>query len=144
MSFAGDRFCTYACLGYGDCAKVCPRNAISVDENGVASIEPSKCIGCGLCVKACPNGLIHIIKDTERVAIKCSNHKKGADVRKICSNGCIACGKCVKNCPEGAITLVDNLAVIDYEKCSACGTCKDVCPVGCIHEGHFRCGAHFE
>ena len=144
MSFSGDRFCTFACLGYGDCMRACPRAAISINENGVADIDPVKCIGCGICVDTCPNGLIHLIKDTERVVVKCNSRKKGADVRKYCANGCIACGKCVKNCPEGAITLIDNLAVIDYDKCTGCGTCRKVCPVGCIHEGSFICGSHFE
>ena len=35
MAYSGDKFCTFACLGYGDCAAVCPQNAITV-ENGVA------------------------------------------------------------------------------------------------------------
>lgn len=144
MNYSGDRFCTFACLGYGDCVAVCPRSAICVDERGVANVDPRRCIGCGLCVAACPNDIIHLVRDTARVAVKCSNHYKGAAVRKYCVNGCIACGKCVKACPEGAITLVDNLATIDYDKCVGCGACKSACPVGCIHEGSFICGAHFE
>ena len=144
MSYLGDRFCTFACLGYGDCAAVCPRDAICITEKGIAEIDPRKCIGCGLCVKTCPNGLIHLINDTSRVVVKCNNHYKGAAVRKYCANGCIACGKCEKSCPEGAIKVVDNLARIDYDKCTGCGTCKSVCPVHCIHEGNFICGAHFE
>ena len=144
MSFSGDRNCTFSCLGYGDCAAVCPRNAICITERGVAEIDPRKCIGCGLCVKTCPNSIIHLIKDTERVVVKCSNHYKGAAVRKVCLNGCIACGKCEKTCPHGAIKVVDNLATIDYDKCTGCGKCKEVCPVHCIHAGNFICGAHFE
>jgi len=144
MSFSGDRFCTFACLGYGDCVRVCPRNAICINSKNIAEIDPRKCIGCGLCVKTCPNGIIHIVEDTERVVVKCNSHNKGAEVRKYCSNGCIACRKCEKACPEGAITVVDNLAVIDYDKCTGCGKCKSVCPVGVIHEGSFKCGAHFE
>ena len=144
MSYSGDRFCTFACLGYGDCVKVCPRNAICITEKGIAEIDPRKCIGCGLCAKACPNGIIHLVKDTERVVVKCNSHSKGAEVRKYCNNGCIACKKCEKSCPSGAITVVDNLAVIDYDKCTGCGVCKNVCPVGVIHAGNFRCGAHFE
>ena len=144
MSYSGDRFCTFACLGYGDCAKVCPRDAICITERGVAEIDPRKCIGCGLCAKICPNNIIHIIRDTSRVAVKCSNKYKGASVRNFCKTGCIACGKCEKSCPADAIHVIDNLAVIDYDKCTGCGICRDVCPVHCIHEGNFRCGSHFE
>ena len=144
MSYAGDRSCHYACLGYGDCVNVCPREAIKIGERGVAEIDPKKCIGCGLCVKTCPKGVISLIEDTARFVIKCSNHDKGAAVMKVCKNGCIACGKCAKTCPHGAISIVDNLAVIDYSKCTACGECHKVCPTGCIHAGNFICGSHFE
>ena len=97
-----------------------------------------------MCVKECPNNIIHLIRDTARVAVTCNNHYKGAQVRQFCKNGCIACGKCEKTCPTGAIVVKDNLASIDYEKCIDCGACREVCPVKCIHEGNFICGAHFE
>ena len=142
MAYSGDKFCTFACLGHGDCAKVCPQNAISI-ENEVAKVDPQKCIGCGICVRECPNGIIHLINDTSRVVVECSNHDKGADVRKYCSNGCIGCMKCQKTCPNGAITVDRNLATIDYSLCTGCGACAEVCPVHCIHEGNFICGAHF-
>ncbi len=144
INYSGDRFCTFACLGYGDCVNVCPRDAICIDERGVAHVDPRRCIGCGLCVRTCPNHIIHLIRDTSRVVVKCNNHRKGAVVRKNCENGCIACGKCEKICPHDAIHVIDNLAVIDYDKCTGCGNCRDACPVGCIHEGNFICGAHFE
>ena len=142
MAYSGDKFCTFACLGYGDCAKVCPQDAITV-ENGVAIVNPRKCIGCGICTRECPNGIIHLIPDVTRVVVECSNHDKGAITRKACSNGCIGCMKCQKTCPSGAITVIDNLATIDYSKCTGCGACVEVCPVHCIHEGNFICGAHF-
>jgi len=142
LSYSGDKLCAFACLGYGDCVRICPKNAIRLD-NGVARVDPRKCIGCGMCVRECPKNIIHLIRDTERVVVECSNHDKGPVVRKSCKNGCIACGKCEKSCPEGAIKVVDNLATIDYDKCTGCGTCVSVCPVHCIHEGNFICGAHF-
>ena len=40
--------------------------------------------------------------------------------------------KCQKSCPADAIHVVDNLAVIDYDKCTGCGTCVAGCPVGCL------------
>lgn len=141
-AFNGDRFCTFACLGYGDCMKVCPRGAISI-QGGIAKVDSSKCIGCGLCAKTCPKKIIHLVKDTTRVVVKCSNQNKGAEVRKICSSGCIGCMKCEKNCPTGAITVKDNLATIDYSKCTACGLCAEVCPVHCLEEGSFLCGSRF-
>ena len=141
MTYNGDKFCTFACLGYGDCQKVCPRNAISV-KNGVAKVDPTSCIGCGMCVRTCPNGIIKLIEDTSRVAVLCSNHDKGAVTRKACTNGCIACGKCVKACTHGAISVEHNLAVIDYDKCFGCGECAKACPIGCLIEENFICGAH--
>lgn len=142
MAYSGDKFCTFACLGYGDCAVVCPQNAISI-ENGVARINSRKCIGCGICVRECPNSIIHLINDTSRVVVECSNHDKGAQTRKACTNGCIGCMKCEKACPSGAIKVVNNLATIDYSLCTGCAECVKVCPVHCIHEGNFICGAHF-
>lgn len=141
VAYSGNKSCIYACLGYGDCAVVCPQNAITV-ENGVARVNSRKCIGCGICVRACPNSIIHLIRDTSRVVVECSNHDKGAQTRQYCSNGCIGCMKCQKVCPNGAITVTNNLAQIDYSLCTGCGECVKVCPVHCIHEGNFICGAH--
>ena len=142
MSYSGDKVCNFACLGYGDCARACPQDAISI-EDGIAHVNPRKCIGCGICVRECPNSIIHLINDTSRVVVECSNHDKGAVTRKACTNGCIGCMKCQKTCPHGAITVVDNLATIDYSLCTGCAECVKVCPVHCIHEGSFICGTHF-
>ena len=128
--YGGEAHCTQGCLGYGDCVKVCPENAICI-ENGIAHVDPRKCIGCGLCAKACPNHVISLIDDIEKAVITCNNKEKGAVARKKCSNACIKCKKCEKACPLNAIK-VDDIAVIDYSICEGCGTCLDVCPTGCI------------
>ena len=39
LNYSGDKLCAYACLGYGDCARVCPEGAISVVD-GVAKVDP--------------------------------------------------------------------------------------------------------
>ena len=140
MSYSGDKSCTFACLGYGDCAKVCPVSAISI-KDGVAKVDPTACIGCGLCARTCPNKIIKLLDVSERVTVACSNHDKGASTRKYCKNGCIGCGLCARKCPSEAISIVDNLAVINYSKCTKCGKCAEVCPVKCIHEVNFNCGA---
>ena len=66
--------------------------------------------------------------------MRCSNKDKGGVTRKLCTTGCIGCKKCEKTCPQGAITVVDNLAVVDYDKCTGCGACAAACPTGCLHE----------
>ncbi|MBE6714442.1 MAG: RnfABCDGE type electron transport complex subunit B [Ruminococcaceae bacterium] len=140
MLFGGDGACTFGCLGYGDCAAICPHGAICMDD-GIARIDARKCIGCGLCVKSCPNKLIHMMPDVKREVIACHNKQKGADARSVCKNACIACGKCAKVCPVGAIVVADNLASIKYDKCISCSKCSEVCPVGCIKTADYS-GKH--
>ena len=129
--FGGQGACTYGCLGYGDCRKACPFDAICI-ENGLAKIN-ANCTGCGLCVKVCPNNIIAIAENMNIPVIMCQNHEKGGVVRKKCSKGCIACTKCVRECPVTAIVMEDNLAVIDPEKCNGCGHCAEICMTKCIH-----------
>lgn len=131
MLYGGSRACTMGCIGLGDCQKACPQGAICI-ENGIAHVDPRKCIGCGLCAKTCPNHLIELFPDTRRVVVVCSSHEKGALVRAKCSAGCLGCGLCARTCEHGAISVVNNLAVIDYEKCVSCGKCKDKCPTHAI------------
>jgi Na+-translocating ferredoxin:NAD+ oxidoreductase RNF subunit RnfB len=140
LFYGGDGHCTYGCLGYGDCEKVCPNGAICL-ENGIAHVDPRKCTGCGLCAKHCPNGVIRLFPDVSDSVVTCSNKEKGAIARKKCKNACIGCKKCELNCPEKAVTVVDNLAQIDYGKCVNCGKCAEVCPVHAIKRADFS-GIH--
>ena len=140
MLYGGSGMCTQGCIGLGDCQKVCPQNAVCI-ENGIAHIDTRKCVGCGLCAKTCPNHLIELFPDVRRVVVVCSSHEKGAVVRGKCSAGCIGCGLCARNCEHDAIHVVNNLAVIDYEKCVSCGKCESKCPVHAIKFADFS-GKH--
>ena len=124
--------CDFGCLGYGSCVKACQYGAIRV-ENGVAIVDRKKCVGCGMCAKACPKGLIELIEDGKQVAVRCSNHDKGMEVKKVCKAGCLGCSLCTKQCETGAITVNGNLAHIDYDKCVGCGKCAEKCPAKIIH-----------
>lgn len=127
----GPKGCVYGCLGYGDCANVCPVHAISIVK-GIAVVDPNVCIGCGLCSKTCPNHIIHMIPQIQKVFDRCSNPGMGKPVMEVCKAGCIGCTKCSKVCPEGAITMEGNLAYVDSGKCTGCGTCVEACPTKSI------------
>ena len=119
--------CQYGCLGFGNCVKKCPQNAISV-ENGVAVVERELCVGCGVCVDACPKHVIELVPKAATVLVDCSNHDKGSRTREACNIGCIGCKICEKSCPEQAITVDGNVSAIDYTKCVGCGICAEKCP----------------
>jgi len=135
----GPKACTYGCLGLGTCIAVCPFGAIS--QRGVAGsipdIDPELCTGCGRCVEECPVDVIELVPAETSVHVVCHSRDRGKTVRQLCSVGCIACKACEKVCPFDAIHVVDNLAVIDYDKCTECGLCTEKCPVNCI-EGQPR------
>ena len=132
MLYGGPDDCKYGCMGFGDCAAVCPVQAICL-KDGIAHVDSSVCIGCGKCEKACPKHIISLVPKNTSTAVMCNNKDKGADARKACKNACIGCKKCERTCPHGAITVTDNLARIDYEKCTGCGACAEACPTGCLH-----------
>jgi len=132
LYFGGDKKCDYGCTGYGDCVRVCPFDAIYVNEKGLAIVDEAKCTGCGKCIYACPKKIIKLVNESSRVSVLCSSKDKGAISKKICSVSCIGCGICAKNCPVSAITVDNNLATIDFEKCINCGICAIKCPTNAI------------
>lgn len=127
LCIGGDKICSTACLGSGDCKAVCKFNAVSV-SNGLAKINKDNCTACGTCVRNCPKKIIELIPKKAKVYVACSSKCKGKQVMDACKNGCIGCGLCAKSCPNDAITMVDNLPVYDYDKCTACFICLEKCP----------------
>ncbi|MBP3539322.1 MAG: RnfABCDGE type electron transport complex subunit B [Oscillospiraceae bacterium] len=129
MIFGGksNKTCTFACIGLGNCTRVCQFDAIHIVD-GVAKVNRNRCVGCGMCADACPKSIIKLIPESQKVMPACNNHDKGAKVMKMCDFGCIGCMKCQRECEAGAIKVVDFLAQVDPEKCIGCGHCAEVCP----------------
>lgn len=46
------------CSGCGTCIEVCPYNAISKNEKGLAEVTAAVCKGCGVCGASCPDRAI--------------------------------------------------------------------------------------
>ena len=148
--YGGPKTCTFACIGLGDCTKVCKFDAIHIVD-GVAKVDKDKCTGCGACAAACHEGAIAMVDGKAQLmrddycdglgdclpacptgarkpVVMCSNQDKGAVANKLCTTSCIACGMCERTCKFDAIHVVDGVARVDYDKCKGCGMCAQKCP----------------
>ena len=69
--FGSSLDCKIACLGLGDCARICPQEAIVIEN--MTAVVTNNCCGCGKCVSICPQNIIDLIPvDTKRTVI-CAN-----------------------------------------------------------------------
>ena len=128
----GPTQCAYGCLGFGNCVSACQFDALHINDRGVAEVDKEKCTNCGACREACPRNLIVEVPYKSKVFVNCANKDKGPTVAKVCANSCIACGICEKTCRFDAIHVVDNVAVVDYDKCKNCTMCAKACPRNAI------------
>ena len=90
LFYGGNGSCIFGCMGFGDCARACPQNAICM-QDGIACVNHTACIGCHKCEKTCPQGAITVDNFLARI-----------DWDK-----CTACGECAKVCPTGAMVSGD-------------------------------------
>jgi RnfABCDGE-type electron transport complex B subunit len=132
LVLGGQKECTWGCLGFDTCVKVCPFGAIKMSDEGLPIVDKDKCKACNKCVLACPKKLFTLVPVTHNVYVTCTSHDLGKDTKAVCPVGCIACKLCEKACQFDAIHVIDNLAVIDYHKCTSCGECVKVCPMKTI------------
>lgn len=121
--------CKDGCVGCGSCTAFCKFGAMKMVDGDVI-IDAEKCNGCGACAnaEACVQNIIKMVPRDATNFIPCSNTMEDdEEVRKTCGFGCIACSDCVRACPEGAVEIVNNHAVIDYDKCVGCVACTVKC-----------------
>ena len=127
----GSYMCSWACLGYGDCLRACPFDAMYVKDNMVEIIR-SKCVSCGMCIKACPRSILQLIPQRARVMSHCATREKLKSVSDVCDVGCINCLKCLKACPADAISYEKRRIEIDHGLCLAYGdACGEACVASC-------------
>ncbi len=128
----GDKACVYGCLGYGDCVRVCPFDAIHMQDDGLPYVDEEKCTACGLCVKACPRNIISLVPKSSYFFIKCVSKDFGPVVSKVCKKGCIGCAICVKVNNEQGIKMSNNLPVVDFTSFKGDKTGAEKCPTKVI------------
>ncbi|MBU0759135.1 MAG: RnfABCDGE type electron transport complex subunit B [Candidatus Omnitrophica bacterium] len=130
----GEKLCNFGCLGFGDCVKACPFDAIYMGKEGVPVVDAGKCTACGKCVSGCPKNIISLEKASEAYYVKCLSRDKASLVSNACKAGCIACKICEK-LSKGAFTVEDNLSRLDYGKVdneAVLKLCAEKCPTKCI------------
>ena len=123
----GAKTCNHGCLGFGECVKACPFDAIHI-KDGIAVVDKENCKACGKCIKACPKDLIELIPYDAKYAVQCNSKDFGKTVMQACKVGCIGCKMCERVCEAGAVTVENNIAHIDQTKCTGCGACAEKCP----------------
>lgn len=135
----GPKTCKFGCLGFGNCVRACPFNAMSMGPNGLPVVDRKMCTGCGKCANTCPNHVIELLPMSAKVSVSCSSKDFGAVAMKNCKALCIGCGSCMRNCSlkeEEGVKVVDHLAIVNQDVCHHCtnATCLTKCPTGAIGE----------
>lgn len=135
----GPKTCKLGCLGFGNCVRACPFNAMSMGPNGLPVVDRKMCTGCGKCANTCPNHVIELLPMSAKVSVSCSSKDFGAVAMKNCKALCIGCGSCMRNCSlkeEEGVKVVDHLAIVNQDVCHHCtnATCLTKCPTGAIGE----------
>ena len=112
---SGVQGCTYGCLGMGDCFTACAFDAIHVVD-GVAVVDYEACTGCGACARVCPRNIISMVpfKKDRMLVVGCSNKDFGKDVKAVCEVGCIGCKACQK--ASSLFQIENNLPGINYDQ----------------------------
>jgi len=128
----GPKSCAFGCMGLGTCERVCPFDAIHVNDKGVAVVDEDKCTACNKCIEACPKDVIGLVPHSQLVVVDCNNQERGGHVKKNCGVACIACGICERSCPFDAVHVENLVAKIDYDKCTECMICAEKCPTKAI------------
>ena len=130
----GPYMCAWSCLGFGDCMRACPFDAMVI-KDGMVEILASRCVSCGICVKSCPRSILQLIPRRARVMNFCATREKMKSVSDVCEVGCINCLKCLKACPADAVRYDKRRIEIEHKTCldygPACGeACVNACPRG--------------
>ncbi|MBT4519516.1 MAG: RnfABCDGE type electron transport complex subunit B [Halieaceae bacterium] len=112
----GGKGCTWGCLGLADCEVSCLLDAIYMNGNGIPVVIPDLCTACNDCVEACPKDLFELMPMEYKLIVQCKNLLNGDAAENLCSVACNSCSKCVADSEPGVIEMVNDLAIINYEK----------------------------
>ena len=104
-----------------------------MNDNALPVVIPELCTACNDCVEACPKDLFELMPVSQKLIVQCKNLLNGDAAEDLCSVACNTCNKCVADAEPGVIEIINELAVINYEK-NALTDPKAIsrCPTGAI------------
>lgn len=111
----GSKDCSWGCLGLGDCEKACDFDAIVMNSNGLPQVDSDKCTACGDCVDECPKDLFELMPLSRKLIVQCKSLLEGDNAESKCSVACTGCSRCAADSAPDVISIIDNLAVINYD-----------------------------
>ena len=79
------------------CTKVCPEDAITLNDFGAKVVNPDLCTSCGLCEDSCPYGTIWVDYDVGS-AVKCD----------LCTGD----PRCIQICPYNVLALKSSNEIV--------------------------------
>ena len=100
LLFGGDKSCDYGCLGLGSCVRVCPFDAITVNQRRAGGGGQREVPLLPEMRQGLPPKLISMVPKNQTVLVACKNLDKGKKAKEVCSIACIACRICEKNLPR--------------------------------------------
>ena len=112
----GGKSCNWGCLGLADCESACLLDAIFMNDDLLPVVIPELCTACNDSVVACPKDLFELMPIEQKLIVQCKNLLKGDAAEDLCSVACNTCNRCVADSEPGVIEMINNLAVINYEK----------------------------
>jgi electron transport complex protein RnfB len=129
----GGKGCAWGCLGLADCEVACDFDALFMNSVGLPVVVPERCTACGDCVEACPKDLFVLMPMEQRLIVQCRNALEGDLAEAHCAVACTACGKCALDAATGLITMLNGLAVVDYNRNDVASPDAIIrCPTGAI------------
>ena len=129
----GGKACPWGCLGLADCEVVCDFDAIYLNAQHLPVVIPERCTACGDCVETCPKDLFTLMPDDYQLIVQCKNLLEGDEAITMCRVACNACGRCALDAAPGVISMVNGLAVVNYDKNDLAGPEATArCPTGAI------------